>query len=66
MKKRLVQIRLTEDQIAAAIATGDGNLSAGIRVAISAVQDCRTAIELVRDPVDRLALVQRALGIPGE
>ena len=61
MKKQLVQIRLTADQVASAQSVGGGNLSAGIRAALDTVADCRSAIDCVNDPLDRLAMIERAL-----
>lgn len=64
MKKQLVQIRLTAEQVAAAQSAGAGNLSAGIRDALDTVRACRSAIDCVSDPADRLALIERALRFP--
>lgn len=61
MKKQLVQIRLTAEQVASARSAGAGNLSAGIRVALDTVRDCRIAIDCVSSPADRLAMIERAI-----
>jgi hypothetical protein len=61
MKKQLVQIRLTAEQVAAAQSAGVGNLSAGIRVALDTVRDCQIAIDCVSSPADRLAMIERAI-----